>query len=173
MGRDLRRVGTEGLIAGMIGYLVIVLFFAIFDLAAGRSAFYTPALLGAAFLGTAGGDLSVQAGPVLAWNGLHLFVFLIFGVISARVAVGVERTPRAFFPALYAGVAAFLILTTLVYGFAAQTGHALSFWTIEVAMLFAVTAMLVWLLAIHPRLRTGIAHLDELDDADANGLAGV
>lgn len=169
MQTDYRRIASEGLIAGIIGYAAIVLFFAALDLVGGRSPFYTAAVLGSTFVGTGPEAFRVEPRAVLAYNGLHIIVFVILGMISARIALGVERVPRAFFGAFYLGVFGFILVTAMVYAFAVRTAPV-SFWAIVVGMALAVGGMLIWLLAMHPVLRREIAHMDEIEETEANGL---
>lgn len=171
MRDDLRRTAREGFIAGLIGYAIIVLFFTVLDLVEGRSPFHTAAVLGTAFSGAPVDAFRVEPGVVLAYNGLHLLAFLALGFVSARVAAGVERFPRAFFGVFYFGLFGFILATTMIYAFAARTGPRLSFWAIDAGMLLAVGGMLTWLLAMHPGLRRSIRRLDALDEVDANGLS--
>ncbi len=171
MREELRRVGFEGLIAGLIGYAAIVVFFGAFNLIEGRSPFFTAALLGSVLTGrelpTVAG---IDAGSVLAWNGLHMIVFVVLGVISARIAVAVEHSPRTFWGAFLLGVFGFILATAMMYAFAEGLGQVVPFWAIAVAMLVATGGMLAYLLRSHPRLRWELRHLDEIDEADARGL---
>ena len=169
MSDRLRRIGFDGLVAGLIGYVAIAVFFMVLNGLQGRSPFYTAALLGAGvFTGLRdAATLSVEPGSVIAYNGLHIVVFLIIGLVSARIALAVEENPRAFYPAFFAGVFGFILVTAMVFAFALYIGSTLSFWSIGGAMLFSVTGMLTYLLGMNPLLRAEIKHLDKLDEADA------
>ncbi|MDP3937024.1 MAG: hypothetical protein Q8R92_02680 [Deltaproteobacteria bacterium] len=105
---------TEGLISGAIGYAAVVLFFLILNLFAGRSPFFTAALLGQAFFYGLNdpADVVVWAGPVIAYNGLHLIIFLALGVLAAWLAALAERGPEFW----YISILVFLFIIFHVYG---------------------------------------------------------
>jgi peptidoglycan/LPS O-acetylase OafA/YrhL len=168
MREETRRIGTEGVIAGIIGYAAIVLFFAAWNTIAGRSPFHTAAMLGTVLTGSAPPSVAnIDAGSVLAWNGLHLVVFLLLGVISATVVRSVERSPRALWGAFLLGIFGFILLMYMMYAFSERQGWFLPFWLIAVAMLLATSGMTAYLLRAHPQLRREIQHLDEIEEAEA------
>ncbi|NIQ57926.1 MAG: hypothetical protein GWN71_32480 [Gammaproteobacteria bacterium] len=155
MGPFGKRVLTEGLVAGLIGFVVVALFFVVLNLAQGRSPFYTAALLGATlFYGLEDpADLVVWAGPVLAYNGVHLLVFLVLGVVAAWLASEAERGPQFWYLAL----SLFILLVFHMYGavlwFADVLRGALPWWAVGGASLGAGIAMIAYLWRAHPRLR--------------------
>ena len=154
-----QRVLTEGLVAGLIGYGATVLFFGALNLFTGRSFFYTAAVLGSQL--TASPDTGVTAGAVFAYNGIHVLLFLLLGMIAAWAVLMTERNP-ALFPlfmllALGSFFLALLALSTLTIA----TGAGLSWWSIAAANAIAGLLMAVWLLKAHPRLWGEIrAHSD-------------
>ncbi len=81
-------VFAQGLVAGFLGYATVVGFFALLNALAGKSVFFTAALLGSAlFYGARDlAHVAVAAGPVLSYNGVHLLVFVAFGVAAAWLA---------------------------------------------------------------------------------------
>ena len=79
MKPDRARVLYEGLITGLLGYLVIVLFYGLLNLATGLSFFATAARLGAGLVSVERGG---AVGAVLAFNGLHVVAFLSFAAGS-------------------------------------------------------------------------------------------
>jgi len=105
---------TQGLISGACGYAAVVLFFFVLNLVAGRSPFFTAALLGEAFfygLNDPAGVV-VWAGPVIAYNGLHLLIFLGLGMLAAWLAALSERGPEFW----YISILVFLFIIFHVYG---------------------------------------------------------
>lgn len=150
-----RRVLWEGLIAGVIGYAVVVLFFAVLNLIHGRSPFYTAALLGATlFYGLENpADLRVWAGPVLAYNGVHLLVFLILGIIAAWLTSEAERGPAFWYIGIILLLLLALHMSGIVLGFAATLHGALPIRAAAPAGALAGIAMMAYLWAAHPRLR--------------------
>lgn len=69
------------------------------DLVQARSPFYTAALPGSVlFYGLEDpADLVVWAGPVPAYNGIHMLTFLAVGPVAAWLASGAERGPQFWY----------------------------------------------------------------------------
>src|SRR5262247_3549409 len=86
MARGQRSVLREGVIAGVIGAVVVATWFLVFDIARGRP-FLTPALLGAAvFHGVRTPEgVPIAFGAILGYTILHVFAFVAFGVVAASV----------------------------------------------------------------------------------------
>ena len=158
MSRDTSRVLATGLAAGLAGYATVVLFFAVTNVISGRSPFYTAALLGSAmFYGArTPGEVALAAGPVLAYNMVHMFVFLGLGFIAAALVELAERHPVA----RYAVLVALLFVAGHVFGALSVFTHGLvtgvDMWTIGAATVAAAAVMLLVLLARHPVLRAGL-----------------
>ena len=93
------RTIRTGLIVGLIAYAAVALFYSAFDLLAARGSLYTVDLLGkAVFRGLR--DPAVLQFPIardpqaiFLYNGLHLVLSLIIGLIVARMIVHAERAP--------------------------------------------------------------------------------
>jgi hypothetical protein len=87
------QVYAQGLVAGLIGYAMVAIVMAIANVILGRSPFHTAALLGSTmFYGLDDPSrLTIWAGPVLAYNGFHLLIFLGLGVVAAWFAHFAER----------------------------------------------------------------------------------
>ena len=88
------RILREGVVAGLIGAVVVALWFLVFDVARGRP-LLTPALLGAAvFYGVNNPiGLHVQPSLVLGYTVIHGLAFIAFGIIAAGVIAASEREP--------------------------------------------------------------------------------
>lgn len=148
------RALLDGLAAGLLGYLVVVLAVGVMDFAGGRSIFHTPSLLGQAVLGGFGPPTPgvVAAGPVLAFNGLHLLVFLILGLVVSFVVFEVELHPVLW----YAGFFALLVLLMVSYFVLAVVsvplGDEPDAATLVVANTLAAFGMGTYLSRTHPRL---------------------
>src|SRR5512138_2614273 len=101
MANERTHVLSQGLMVGVIGYAAVGLFFLAVDLLSGRPAFYTPSLLGnALFYGVRDPDLArIWPGPVLAFNGCHLLLFLGLGMLASWLAQLAERGPSLWFVA--------------------------------------------------------------------------
>jgi hypothetical protein len=148
----------EALIAGLIGYVTVVLFFALLNISQGRSIWYTAALLGSSlFYGLEQpSELVVAAEPVIAFNGVHLALFLLAGAFMAWLAGVVERVQQGW----YLGIIVFLIVLPHVFGlpvwFADAVQAEIPLWFVVLATSVAALGMGAFLLAFHPRLRLGL-----------------
>ena len=158
MRRNWQRFLTEGLIAGFIGFITVIVFVATADLLRGRSPFHTAAMLGSViFFGLRDpAQLVVWPGPVLAYNGVHLSLFLLLGTFMAWLASLAERRPRMWYFALII----FLIVVPHVVGFpiwfGPAVGTAISVWVVGLATGAAAVAMAAYLWWAHPRIRQKI-----------------
>ena len=168
MPRDKGRILTEGLFAGVIGYGVVLLVVSAFDILGGRSPFHTVATLGSVlFFGLREpSELVIWAGPVLAYNGAHLLVFLLFGWFMAWLTSLAERGEQMW----YVSLVAFLIVAPHVIGlpiwYTTPLRQVVSIWGVLTATTLAALAMTIYLWRAHPRLRAEVAAGDRGADAD-------
>jgi len=135
----MKRVLTEGFLAGALGYLVVASFFAVANLAAGDSMFRTAYLLGEA-VGAGTGGIGDAAGIVLAANGIHLVVSMLLGLCAAWVVMEVEHHHTFWYVAFIALFGGF-VGTLLIGGiFGAEVTGAASWGRVTVAsVLFALS----------------------------------
>jgi hypothetical protein len=153
----------QGLIVGLIGYAAVALFFAIYNLAAGRSPFYTAALFGGAlFYGLRDpAQVNVWPGAVLAYNGVHLLIFLALGTIASWLAYLAERGPQFW----YIGAIVFAFVVFHMFGAAlfltAGIRAVIPTWSVFVATMLSGSAMLACLLWMHPHFRDELRHFRE------------
>lgn len=149
------RILSDGLIVALIGYAIVVLLVSVLDMLQGRSPFYTAALLGSAsFYGLEDpAELRVWAGPVLAWNGAHLLVFLLTGTFMAWLVDLSERGPHLW----YLNMMVFFFVIAHVIGlpvwFSDAVRGQLSLWTVTAGVVAAVAGMSSYLWKTHPALR--------------------
>ena len=133
------RVLSEGLVAGLLGYVVIALFFGSLHLFTGQSLFHTAAALGS---GLVSHDASIvggaQAGSVIAFNGVHMISFVFFGMIAAWLVSRAERNPGFFIVMLFLGLA--------------DQPLAPSWTTVALANVLAGLFMAGYLFRVHPGL---------------------
>ena len=103
----------EGLIVGLIAYMSVAAFYAVFDLLASRGSLHTLDLLGkVVFRGLRDPtvlQLPIQYDPMsmLWYNGLHLVASLAIGLNVTRLVVQGERHPAQ----------ASVVLAIIVLGF--------------------------------------------------------
>ena len=152
-GREL--IVREGLVAGLLGYAIVALLVGLIDVVQGRSFFFTAAMLGEAVLYglTDPARVQVWAGPVFAYNGLHLLGFLALGMLGAWLTGLAERGPHLWF----LGVVLFLFVVAHAFGavllMTEPLRAAMSMWAVALPTLAAVVAMGLFLLRDHPALR--------------------
>jgi len=145
----------QGMIAGVLGYAVVAAFFAVLNFQAGHSIFRTASVLGSVlFYGLRDIDLlTVSAGPVLAFNGVHLLVFLAYGIVAAWLADLSERGPHLWY------VSAILMITFAFHLFGLLLGVSMTLesvipaWSLLVSGLLGSAAVAAYLLWSHPALR--------------------
>jgi hypothetical protein len=146
---------AEGFGAGLIGYATAIVVVAAIDVLGGRSIFYTPALFGATlFYGLDDpGALVVAAGPVLAYNMVHLVAFLGLGLVAAWLTRLAERYPTAQYLVLvFLVFIAFHVYAALLF-FAQPLLGAGGWWKLGLGSVGAAGGMGWYLLRGHPLLR--------------------
>ncbi|HUY28122.1 MAG TPA: hypothetical protein VMV27_11935 [Candidatus Binataceae bacterium] len=148
------RVAREGVLAGVVGAVVVAIWFLGYDLASG-DLFRTPTLLGAMiFLGTDGAALAhASVALVLGYSVLHFFAFICFGLAIAILLAASEWEP---FLAL--GVfLLFAVFEVFFVGFVTLLDSSvvsqLGWWKIVAGNILALLAMTAYLLQGHRGLR--------------------
>ena len=141
--------------AGLLGYGTVVVLFAVLNAIGGRSPFYTPAMFGSVlFYGLADpAQLRVTAGPVLAYNMVHVLAFLVLGLFASWLAVKAERYPVARYAilVLLIFVGAHLYAALLLFAQPLLSGMA---WLQILVVSTAAAIVMGWyLLRQHPLLR--------------------
>jgi len=156
-----QRFLVNGLVAGAIGYAVVVLLFAAVNVVQGRSPLLTAAVLGNALLGQP--SSSIAPGPVAVYNGLHLLVFLALGESAAWLASVVERRPQLWYLLLLLAMFVFFHLFGAVAALAAPEGVT-SLPLVLVAGLLAAAAMGAWLWRAYPGLGERVRAVGDFED---------
>jgi len=150
-----RTIG-QGLIAGVLGFVVVAAVCAIADLSSGRPLFYTAALLGSALFGEVPdpATLSVSLSPVLAYSAVHLAAFLVFGTIASALATVADRGMQLWFVALFFFIFISFHLFGAVQSLAIPVRSVLPGAMIWTAGFAASIVMGAYLLRAHPRMRS-------------------
>ena len=146
-------VWWQGLVAGLLGYAAVALFFGVVNLVEGDSFFHTAAVLGHGLLGTdpRAVDAVVAPGPVFAYNGVHLLLFLGFGVAAAWMVEEAERHPIFWYLAFFAFLVGFFYDVALMTLFTLPlSAGEISLGTVVAANLGAGLAMGAYLVRAHP-----------------------
>jgi len=129
----------DGLVTGLIGYLTVVVFFAVVNLLSGQGAFQTAAVLGSAlFFGSGGSGTVVPGpGPIIAYNGVHILASLLIGLGAAWLVYQTERHKPLWFVIFFVFLAGFIYSVTAMGVLAAEMAHLLSWPLILLANLLA------------------------------------
>jgi hypothetical protein len=145
---------------GLVGYLVVAVLFLVLDPLLGRGFLYTPALLGSAlFYGLSDpAALTMRPGPIIAYNGAHLVVFLVLGLIVGELTYASLRLrQQAWYLVTMLVILVLGHLYVALWVLTEPVRSALPGWMITVAGLVAVAAMVACLLVLYPQLRGELA----------------
>lgn len=158
-----RRLITDGLVTGLVGYGLVAAFFAARDLMVGRSPLYTVTLIGeAVFSGVA--DLSgvtPAPGPILAVNSAHMVAFVAFGFFAAWLTREAERHPEFWHLALLSFLGATVISYAGVLAALALVGSPLAAGSVVAASVVGAAGMGTYLVVSHRSMIDAIHHAKE------------
>jgi hypothetical protein len=147
------RMVLDGAVAGLIGALVIALWFLVFDAARGVP-LETPALLAAALLhGSRQVVLNHAAWTLVAeYTVVHFAVFAGIGIVGALLMEAAEKN-RELFGTLFVFVVAFEIFFIAIVMLAGPAAQAsMPWWKIIIGNLMATAAMLAYFFWRQPQL---------------------
>ena len=148
----------EGIYAGFIGATMIVLWFAIIDIASGQP-FHTPNILGHGLLSVLGEPAYIPETVtirVIFYTIFHYAAFALVGVIVASIVHQSARTPAILAGALVAFVAFELGAIGITTLFAETNLGSLAWYQIFIANLIATAAMFWFMWTRHPDLKRDI-----------------
>ena len=136
----------EGLVAGLIGAVIVAVWFLAIDTIRGEP-LRTPQLLGTAFLGQTN-----AVAAVLSYTVVHGLAFLAFGVIASALVAGAERQPVFvfFLVILFTAFEVFSFGAILIV--AKWILDEVAGWTVLVGNLLAAGAMLAFFFRRHRTL---------------------
>lgn len=155
MRMQTRLVLGGGLVAGLVGYGTVVVVMAAMNVIVGRSPFYTAGLFGSVLFYDLRdpATLVLAAGPVLAYNMVHLIAFLVLGTVASWLVTLSERHPSAQYFVLV--VLVFVVFH--VYGalmlFAQPLLGGSAWWEMGLGTAAAAVTMSAYLVLGHPFLR--------------------
>lgn len=168
------RIVLDGAVAGLLGAIVVAIWFLIFDAARGR-AFETPTLLAAAILHGSHAEGLGLFRLVGEYSVLHLFAFISVGIIGGLLLQAAENEPTLLVSLIVflGAFEVFFIAVVMFLGPAAMS--ALTWWGIVVANLAATAIMLAYFLWRHPSLATSLLGrwVRVLKEGVAAGLIGA
>ena len=143
----------EGLVTGLLGAIAVALWFLITDVTEGRT-FFTPAALGAAFIQghTTVDAVQINFMNVAGYTLIHIAVFLLVGMLAARVAADAEQDP----PRVLGVVLLLVVLEAGSLGviavMAAWLFDTIPWWNFLVANVIAAVVMGAYLWRRHTQL---------------------
>jgi hypothetical protein len=150
----------DGLFTGMIGALIVAVWFLILDSLAGHP-LRTPALLGTLLLhgGEAARQVTIAPLEIAVYTAFHFVVFLLVGILLSWLMSLFERFPIMFFVIL-------VVFVCLQFGFfglnvflGAQLLGELKAWTVAVGNVLAAAGMALYQWKRHPSVIQGIERL--------------
>ncbi len=148
-----RPVIREGVMVGLVGAVVVALWFLVLDGAQGQL-FRTPATLGSAlFLGAESpAEVQYGFGVIAGYTLVHGALWIIAGLVVAALASAAERTP----PILLAAGLLFVSFEAFFMGIVAVAAQVFlgpdAWWAIGAGNILAALVMGRMLWAGHPRL---------------------
>ena len=167
-----RPLVREGIIAGLIGAVVIAVWFFFIDLIT-RQPLFTPATLGRGMLSIFG---PVPAGQstaflVLSYTVFHIAAFVMVGLVAAMIVSVANREPSI----LLGFVVLFAAIEVGFYAFVGLLQHAtplgsLAWYNVMIGNLLAAAAMGTYLLRAHPVLRDQFAHAIDRPHTDSKTI---
>lgn len=145
----------DGFEAGVIGAVVVALWFLLIDTVQGQP-FYTPSLLGKAL--TQGPEQAVRSsevavGMVYAYTGIHFLLFILFGILVATLVIQYERTPLIGYLLVVAAVVFVVAFLVFILAFAEPLLQGIPWWGVLAGNLLAAIAMGAYFYKRHPELK--------------------
>ena len=146
-------VVREGVIAGIIGGVIVAAWFFIYDVAIGHP-FHTPALLGAIIFNgmTEPQGFVVTAALVLGYSVLHFFAFILFGIAASITMAASEYEPLLALGTLVLFVWFELCFAAFVTFLAQSAVQAIGWWNIIGGNVTALAAIIAYYEIRHPRV---------------------
>lgn len=146
-------VVREGVVAGLIGGVIVAAWFLIFDVASGHP-FRTPALLGSVIFN----ELSQPQGPgvttalVLGYTALHFFAFIAFGIATSITMAASEYEPLLALGTLIVFVWFELCFVAFVTFLNQSAVEEIGWWNIIGGNVMALAAIIAYYEIRHPRV---------------------
>lgn len=146
------RIVENGVLSGMLGAIVVALWYLLVDSIGRGMPLYTPSLLGSiAFGGLEPHEVTgVNGAAVFAYTGLHGVLFLLAGTLLSWMFSQFERNPQIGLILLLL----FLMFEAILWGVGVSIIPALAgavgAWTILIANLASASVMFGFLLRRHP-----------------------
>jgi hypothetical protein len=143
----------EGVIVGLIGAAIAMVWFLVVDVAAGAP-LRTPAMLGAALFHAVRnpGVVAVTAPLVLGYTGVHLAGFVLFGLAVSGLFALAEREKRVLALIFMLGCCLAVAFVMVVYVLGQWLREAMTPWVFLSGHLVAALGVVAALVYFHGRL---------------------
>jgi len=147
-------VVREGIISGIIGGLIVALWFMVYDAAILGQLFHTPAMLGALIFNgmTQPENFAVTTALVLGYTGLHFFAFILFGIAASITMAASEWEPLLVLGVFVLFVWFELCFIALVTFLDQSALLELGWWNVIGGNLLALAGIITYYEYGHPRV---------------------
>jgi len=148
----------DGLVVGLLAYAAVAVFYAVFDLLAGRGLLFTVNLLGRTmFRGLRDGAvllLPVEIDPtaIFLYNLFHGVASLAIGVIVVALVQYAQRVPARARLVLAVIIGGFIVTVAFVGWATTPIQPVLPWWSIVVANSLATLVGAIYLIRVRPGL---------------------
>lgn len=146
-----KQILEDGFFCGVLGALVVALWYFLLDSLAGRP-FFTPSLLGTLLFerGVPLSEVRVEPAIVAWYSAVHAITFLVLGMVSAWLAAQFSKFPAVGIAILFLFVMFWTVFFVLAIAMGKSVLGTLGLWTVAVANLLAAAAMAAFLWWKHP-----------------------
>ena len=146
-------VTRQGIVAGLIGAVVVALWFLLIDSLL-REPLYTPAALASVLFQGGGAPEAVEITlvPVLGYTLVHFAFFILFGVLLSGMVMQVEKFPPLAFGLLILFVMFEVFFIAMVAMLGRWILQELAWWSILIGNILAAAAMSAYMWKVHPEL---------------------
>ena len=150
----------EGLVAGLLGAVLVALWYTAVDLGRGEM-FYTANVLGQVFAqADSTPSVSRITSPAVAqYSLLHFGWFIVFGMALAALTHLATRNPSFRMGVWLALVIGFMFWLGLTYTLYRATDQRFPWWTTFIGTLIGIGSMAFYLWRGHPALRGSVSRL--------------
>ena len=145
----------DGILTGFAGAAVVAIWFLLLDTARGQM-FFTPSLLGSViFLSQNPNDIvAINPYVIFAYTGLHGVLFLMAGLVLARMFSIFEHNPQFGIVILLLFILFEAILFSAAAAIFPNLIGTIGAWAVACGNLFAAIAMFAFLIRRHPAAMT-------------------
>jgi hypothetical protein len=144
----------EGLLTGLIGGLIVAVWYVAYDLGRGQLG-YTPNVLGQVFVArdTMPAVRTVMPQAIAEYSLLHFGVFLLLGILLAWLTHMAIRNPALRMGMWLGLVIAFLLFVGHLFMLYSATDQRFPWWSALVGSVLGIGSMGLYLWRRHPGLR--------------------